>query len=305
MDEEDEHSPSEFYYPEDLETFDVETETGITESQEAIDDFINQQKSANTNKKTATDMNTLLRYMEANGMKNEKIESLPASELDFLLSNFFLNARKKNGEEYEPATVSSFQRSIQRYLSEKKYPFNILKDNEFEKSRKVLAAKRKSLVHEHGKGNKPQAAQAIDEDEEDALFEAGEFGDSNPVALQRTVWWFLSLHFGFRARDESRKLRWGDVQLQQQNDGQEVLVWLAERGTKTRHGQERGHQRAFQPKIYATNTARCPVSFYKKFSSHRPEEMNAPESPFYLAVRHNRRSNEEVWYMKAPLGKMK
>ncbi|CAH3026737.1 unnamed protein product, partial [Porites evermanni] len=57
----------------------------------------------------------------------------------------------------------------------------------------------------HGKGNKPQAAQAIDEVEEDALFEAGEFGDSNPGALQRTVWWFLSLHFGFRARDESRK----------------------------------------------------------------------------------------------------
>ena len=31
MDEEDEHSPSEFYYTKDLETFDVETETGITE----------------------------------------------------------------------------------------------------------------------------------------------------------------------------------------------------------------------------------------------------------------------------------
>ena len=69
MDKEDQHSPSEFFYPEDLETFDVETETGITESQEAIDDFINQQKSANTNKKTATDMNTLLRYMEANDEK--------------------------------------------------------------------------------------------------------------------------------------------------------------------------------------------------------------------------------------------
>ena len=64
MDEEDKHSPSEFYYPEDLETFDVETETGITESQEAIDDFINQQKSANTNKKTATDMNNFLNWYE-------------------------------------------------------------------------------------------------------------------------------------------------------------------------------------------------------------------------------------------------
>ena len=31
MDDKDKHSPSEFYYPEDLETFDLETETGITE----------------------------------------------------------------------------------------------------------------------------------------------------------------------------------------------------------------------------------------------------------------------------------
>ena len=31
MDEEDKHSPSKFYYPEDLETFDLETETAITE----------------------------------------------------------------------------------------------------------------------------------------------------------------------------------------------------------------------------------------------------------------------------------
>lgn len=56
------------YYP-----FDVETETGITESQGAIDNFINLQKITNANKKMASDMKTLLRYMEANGMKNEKI----------------------------------------------------------------------------------------------------------------------------------------------------------------------------------------------------------------------------------------
>ena len=60
MDEEDEYSPSEFYSW-GLETSNVETETGIGESQEAIDDLINKQKSANTNKKVATDLNTLLR----------------------------------------------------------------------------------------------------------------------------------------------------------------------------------------------------------------------------------------------------
>ena len=95
MDKEDKHSLNEFYYPEDLEILDVETEPGITERQEAIDDFINQQKSANTNKKTATNVNILLRYMEANGMKNEKIEILTASELDHLLSEFFFECTQE------------------------------------------------------------------------------------------------------------------------------------------------------------------------------------------------------------------
>ena len=45
MEEEDEHSPTEVSIILHLETFDAET--GIDESQEAKDGFINQQKSAN------------------------------------------------------------------------------------------------------------------------------------------------------------------------------------------------------------------------------------------------------------------
>ena len=56
----DEISRSEFYYSEDLETSNVETESGIVESQEAIDDFIKKQKCALTNKQMATDLKTLL-----------------------------------------------------------------------------------------------------------------------------------------------------------------------------------------------------------------------------------------------------
>ena len=41
----------------------------------------------------------------------------------------------------------------------------------------------------------------------------GQFGVQDPKSLQRALWWFLSLHFGWRARDESRKLCWGDVGL--------------------------------------------------------------------------------------------
>ena len=44
MDEEEYHLQSKFYYPKDLET----SETGISESHEAIDNFANKQRRENT-----------------------------------------------------------------------------------------------------------------------------------------------------------------------------------------------------------------------------------------------------------------
>ena len=58
--EEDEYSRSDFYYPKDLKTSNVTTESGIGERRETIHDFMKTQKSANTNKKMAADRNALL-----------------------------------------------------------------------------------------------------------------------------------------------------------------------------------------------------------------------------------------------------
>ena len=93
------------------------------------------------------------------------------------------------------------------------------------------------------------------------MFERGEFGDQDPEVLQRTVWWLLSLHFGFRARDESRKLKWGDVKLQiNAETGNEELVWTTERGSECRNGE--GPGRPFCPIAQASNNAR----FYLKMT---------------------------------------
>jgi integrase len=179
---------------------------------------------------------------------------------------------------------------------------NIFKDVEFSKSRDVLLARKRQLVETHAKGNRPQACRALTEEEEELLFDKGLFGDDEPETLQRTVWWTLSLHFGFRARDESRKLKWGDVELGfDQESGKEILVWKAERGSKTRHGE--GHQRAFYPTAQATNNRRFPVNLYKVFASHRPDTSKTPDSPFFLTVNHKRKADSQVWYSKDPLGK--
>ena len=205
--------------------------------------------------------------------------------------------RKINSEEYEPSTLTGLQRSIQRFLSDSGSMMNILKDDEFAFSRKVLEAKRKNLVVK-GKGNHPNATRSLTEEEEEKLFQSGTFSAENPIALQRTMWWILSLNFGFRACDKSCKLCWGDVSLQTDpiQDGCEMLVLLNEWDTKTRKDEENGRRHPSSPKACATNTERCPVHFYKLFRSHRPEEMNKPDAPFFLAVRHgDRRVNPQVW----------
>ena len=112
----------------------------------------------------------------------------------------------------------------------------------------------------------------------------------------------IALHFGFRARDESRKLKWGDIVLKKDGEtGNEVLIWESERGSKTRR--DNGDARAFYPTAQATNNERCPVHYYKKFRSHRPPEMNNADSPFYLAINYRRRADNSIWYLKTPLGK--
>ena len=281
------HSESEFYYPDEenilQENKNFENTSNDVEDEEmsTIQEFIEAQRPENTIKKTSYDINVWKRFCSSIGEARE-LENIPAANLNVLLCKFFMDVKKKDGGEYEPASLSSFQRSIQRHLKDKNSLVNLFQDMEFAKSREVLLAKKRELVEKHAKGNRPQAARSITASEEDLLFTTNQFGDHDPEVLQRTVWWVLSLHFGFRARDESRKLRWGDISLEKNPEsGEEVLVWTAERGSKTRHG-EGTHQRAFNPTAQATNSERCPVKLYKKFAAHRPEKMNQPDSPFFF-----------------------
>lgn len=215
----------------------------------------------------------------------ENQEDIPAEELNILICRYMMEIKKKDGSAYEPATVSCFQRSLQRCLNDKNSNINILKDQEFQKFREVLLSKKKQLLVEQGKGNHPKATTELTGVEEGLMFRSSEFGDKNPEALQRTVWWLLALHFGVRARDESRKLKWRDILFEKDTEtGKEVLIWISERGSKTRRGS--GDRRAFNPTTQATNKEHCPVVYYKKFRSRRPAEMNSADSPLYLATNH-------------------
>ena len=56
-----------------------------------------------------------------------------------MLSEFFIHSRKRSGDEYEPDSLTGFQRSIQQWLTEEKSKTVILKDE-------VLAAKKRETA---------------------------------------------------------------------------------------------------------------------------------------------------------------
>ena len=66
--------------------------------------------------------------------------------------------------------------------------------------------KKKAVITRFRQENTPTSRSSLADAEEDLMFKRGEFGNKHPEILQKTVWWLLSLQFGFQAPDESRKL---------------------------------------------------------------------------------------------------
>ena len=308
-----EHDESEFYYPDEVSDAVLLEQTTFIEnteshrnllSDESIQNFIKGQQQMSTVKKTMYDMNVFQNFLSEVGEEREVL-SLPPAELDKLLCNFYITVRKKDKTEYEPDTISSFSRSIQRYLDGKNYKLNILKSEEFKMSREVLKSKRREL-RKQGKGNHPNATVALTNEDVERIFQQNQFGVQDPEVIPRTMWFLIILHFGHRARHEARQLKFGDIKLKKDpRTNEEYLEWAMERQTKTRHGDEHEHSRAFHPKAYATGDEKCPVHCYKQFVSRRPVVGKTPESPFFLAINHRRRPEDKVWFLDRPMGKNK
>jgi len=131
------------------------------------------------------DMNVFQTFLNECCEKRETLE-IPPAELDSLLCNFYITAKKKDNVEYEPDTMSAFLRSIQRYLDDNSAKINIPKDEEFKVSREVLKSKRREL-RKQGKGNKPNATVALANEDTERIFDENQFGIHDPDVLSRAM----------------------------------------------------------------------------------------------------------------------
>ena len=139
---------------------------------------------------------------------------------------------------YEPFTLASLQRSIQRYSKDNNSNTNVLKDHT--RVLKVKGSPFSSQARLSSQQRQEKSSTGCPRDEEDLMFQTGQFGEDDPEVLQRTVYWVLFIHFGFRARDESRRLQWGDIAVE--NEPVTVMesrsCWCGEQNEDRKQGKE-------------------------------------------------------------------
>ena len=103
-----------------------------------------------------------------------------------------MSARKQDGSYHNKATLTSIRAAIDRHLRNERNnkPFSIIGDSEFTEANKALNSLLKSLSKSVGAVAK--------------LYEIGELVDASsfdPKKLQQTAWFFITLYFGRRGRE--------------------------------------------------------------------------------------------------------
>ena len=126
---------------------------------------------------------------------------------------FLITVHKKgHNEEYESNSLRTFFASFQRHSKKIYYGLCLMKNVQFEQTRKALQSKQRDLKRK-GIGNKPNASAALSEEDIQVLFEKDLLGSFTAEALLNTVWFNNIIHFGLLGRKEHREMCWGDVKL--------------------------------------------------------------------------------------------
>ena len=107
----------------------------------SVDNEVQRLLEKNTNKNTHKSTNTWVRRLET-WLNNVEIQStlfqLNAKKLDELLCRFHVQLRKKDGSNYKPDSLRAMLAALDRHFKDNGSTFSLLRDKEFEKSRKVL-----------------------------------------------------------------------------------------------------------------------------------------------------------------------
>lgn len=273
---------------------------------EGVDDSC---RCKNTVEGTKTSVRRFRKWYKDKFAKNLDMNRVDRTMAISLLKDFFLEIRDtrpgKEGNEYEPVTLTTYRNGLRRYFLERKVPpapdnFD-LADKEFDIVNYHLITKRNELKR-NGKGNHPNVVESITEDQLEKMWASGAIGTHSPRALLRLQWWLNTIHHGIRGRMAHHDLNIEDFQISRSMEGKlciEHVKNTAKRKLSVENDNDyTRNKRKCKARMIATDgSERDPVRAFEVYLKHRPPGI----SSFYLTPKHKPKG--DIWFNKVPMGK--
>ena len=217
------------------------------------------------------------------GTSSSYVPSLPniadnPSALQYWLSRFCLEARKKDGSEFPPDTLHHLICGLMRHIRLNGNPsLDVFNDQDFAQFRQTLDSEMKRL-QKLGLGSSRKQAEPLTESEEEILWQKGYLGDHSPDALVTTMVFMCGLYFALRSGSEHRSLRHKPSQITLfEPPGQRAYLCYVEDVSKNRQGGLKC--RKVKPKVVyhhanVDNPERCFVRLYKLYTRVSAQMIN-------------------------------
>ena len=232
----------------------------------------------------------------------EELTTMGKEAVQYWLSRFILEVRKKDGSEYPANTLHHITCGLMRHLRQNGQPeIDFFKDPTFSDFRATLDSEMKR-VQSKGIGSKKRQAEPLTVEEEELLWESGQLGHHSPQALVDTMFFMCGIYFALRSGQEHRMLRFQPSQIELiEQPGQRAFLRYTEDISKNNPGGLKGRKNKPKVVIQHENEEepnRCFVRLYKLYESKCP--ANRPQNAFYLQPL--KKPTADCWYSSNPIG---
>ncbi len=141
---------------------------------------------------------------------------LQLERLNYLLSKFALEVRRKDGIEYPPCTLYQICCGIMRHLRHYCPELNFFTQPVFSGFKKTLDGEMKRLKAS-GSGVSVKRAEPFNQAEEDILWQQGILGSTSPQTVLDSMVFMCGLYFALRSGQEHRDLQFKQMQMMEKD----------------------------------------------------------------------------------------
>ena len=235
---------------------------------------------------------------ESSPRDDKYLEELSSEELNELLTAFYPNARKKNGENYKKSALMALRSGLQRHFLFKKN-INIISDQEFSKSNQVYEAAIVELKRQ-GFGN-VEHHNAISKEDLRKIQLSYNPAVPDPKNLQQFVWFNIMFYLIRRGRENLRLLTKQSFAIKTDATARKFVYQSADELDKNHRGNDNADDSTGEGRMYEQDGPFCPVKAFELYLAKLNPELSCLwQKP---KAKEHFKETDEVWYCKVPVGK--